>query len=365
MRRRSRHLFVPTLILVAILSVLITLAVRAMPAAAPDVNSTQGATITAAAALSDATTAAAATASPSVVLIRSSGSLGSGVIVDKGGYIVTNYHVLGREGNAPAPTSYLVTLSNGTSYNATVAGTDSPDDLALLKISAPNLRVMQVADSNKVRVGEFVLAVGNPLGYAQTVTFGIISTLRRTMSEGGSPALYIPDMIQASAPINPGNSGGALVDLQGRLVGIPTLAAADPSQGTAAQGIGFAIPSNRVAFIAKQIIANGRVVNSGRPFLGIGNIGQATPQLAAQYGLGADNGVAIGVVVPDGPAAKAGVKAGDVIVALNGQPTLSVEAFNEALARLKPGQRIPVTVVTTNGQRHSVTITLGELPVQQ
>ncbi len=365
MRQRSRHLLVPTLVLVAILAVLLTLALRAMPAAAPTANPDQAAADTAAAALSDATTAAATTASPSVVLIRSSGSLGSGVIVDKGGYIVTNYHVLGREGNAPAPTSYLVTLSNGTSYTAKVAGTDSPDDLALLKISAPNLRVMQLADSGKVRVGEFVLAVGNPLGYAQTVTFGIISTLRRTMSEGGSPALYIPDMIQASAPINPGNSGGALVDLQGRLVGIPTLAAADPSQGTAAQGIGFAIPSNRVAFIAKQIIAHGRVVNSGRPFLGIGNIGQATPQLAAQYGLGADNGVAIGAVVPDGPAAKAGVKAGDVIVALNGRQTLSVESFNEALARLKPRQRVSMTVVTTNGQRRSVTITLGELPVHQ
>ncbi len=127
----------------------------------------------------------------------------------------------------------LVTLSNGTSYNATVAGTDSPDDLALRKVCVPNLRVMQLAASSKVQVGQFVLAVGNPLGYAQTVTFGIVSTPRRTMLEGGSPVLYIPDMIQASAPINPGNSCGALVDLQGRLIGIPTLAVTDPNQGTA------------------------------------------------------------------------------------------------------------------------------------
>src|SRR6185312_5878479 len=124
MRQRPRRLLVSTLVLVAILSVLLTFAVRTMPAAAPTVNPAQAAADTAAAALSDATTAAATTASPSVVLIRSSGSLGSGVIVDKGGYIVTNYHVLGREGNAPAPTSYLVTLSNGTSYTAKVAGTD-------------------------------------------------------------------------------------------------------------------------------------------------------------------------------------------------------------------------------------------------
>ncbi len=369
MPRWSRHMFVPTVALVAILSILITLALRTMPATAPATTAIPGAAaaLSAGAGLSDATTAASAVASPSVVLIRSTGGLGSGVILDKGGYIATNYHVLGREGSAsaPPPTSYIVTLNTGVSYNATVAGTDSPDDLAVLKISAPNLRVMQLADSNKVRVGEFVLAVGNPLGYAQTVTFGIISTLRRTMSEGGKPALFIPDMIQASAPINPGNSGGALVDLEGRLVGIPTLAAADPNQGTAAQGIGFAIPSNRVSFIAKQIIANGRVVHSGRPYLGVANIGQVTPALAAQYGLGADNGVGIGAIVPDGPAAKAGVRAGDVIVALNNQPTLSVEAFNEALARLQPGQRVPMTVVTGNGQRQSVTLTLGELPVQQ
>lgn len=334
-------------------------ATAAPEAAAPAATS-------AVATLSDATTAAAATASPSVVLIRSTAGLGSGEILDKRGYIMTNYHVLFGEGtSATPPTNYIVTLANGTSYTAKVAGTDRPDDLAMLKISAPDLRVMQLADSDKVKVGQFVLAVGNPLGFAQTVTFGIISTLRRTLSEGGRPALFIPDMLQTSAPINPGNSGGALVDLQGHLVGVPTLAAADPRQGTAAQGIGFAVPSNRIEFIAKQIIADGRVVHSGRPFLGIANTAQVTPQLAARYGLGADNGVAIGAVVPDGPAAKAGVRAGEVIVELNKQPTLSEEAFNEALARLKPGQTVTLTVVTESGQRRTVTLTLGELPVTQ
>ena len=131
----------------------------------------------------------------------------------------------------------------------------------------------------QLHVGQFVLAMGNPLGYQQTVTFGIVSTLGRGLPEG-QPAAFLPNLIQTSAPINPGNSGGALVDLYGRLVGIPTLAAQDPEQGTAAQGIGFAIPVNRVRVVTAQIIAHGKVTNSGRAFLGISEL-DVTPDVQA------------------------------------------------------------------------------------
>lgn len=334
------------------------------PRTAPSAASTTAAPAgTTGAALEKSTTTAAATASPSVVKIESVGGLGSGVIIDSRGYIVTNYHVLaGARGDAASAERYTVTLSSGASYRATIAGTDAPDDLAVLKITATGLRAMTLANSEKLQVGQFVLAVGNPLGYAQTTTFGIVSTLRRTVAENG-PATFIPDMIQTSAPINPGNSGGALVDLQGRLVGIPTLAAADPRLGTAAQGIGFAIPSNRVSFVTQQIIKDGKVTHSGRPYLGISGIREVTPVVAAQYGLRAQNGVLIGDVERGGPAQRAGLRAGDVIVRLAGHDTPGEAAFGDALAHLKPGQRVPMAIVGQGGER-IVTVTLGELPVR-
>ena len=338
-------------------------AATATPPTRAAAGGSAGASAVSPTALDDAVESAAAAASPSVVLIRHPGGLGSGEVIDTRGYIVTNYHVLyGGGAGASAPATFTVTLSNGASYPATVAGTDRPDDLAMVKINAKNLRAIRFADSERAQVGQFVLAVGNPLGYAQTVTFGIISTLRRTLSEGGRPAVFIPDMLQTSAPINPGNSGGALVDLRGHLLGVPTLAAADPSQGTAAQGIGFAIPSNRVRFITEQIIRQGRVVHSGRPYLGISGLREVTPFVAAQFNLPAENGVLVGAVQTGGPADKAGLRAGDIIVALNGQTTASQEAFNDVLARLRPGQRVSVGIARARG-RQTLTVTLGELPV--
>jgi S1-C subfamily serine protease len=323
---------------------------------APSLTATQSQS-----ALEGALIAASANAGPSVVRVESSGGLGSGVVLSSDGYVVTNYHVIQSAVRAGTP-RIVVTLSNGSSYDAAMHGTDSADDLALLKINAGSLRPIALTSSSAIKVGQFVLAVGNPLGYSQTVTLGIVSTLRRTIPERG-PATFIPDMIQTSAPINPGNSGGALVDAQGRLVGIPTIVAVDPRIGSAAQGIGFAIPSDRVKFVVAQLRANGRITHSGRPFLGIGQLSELTPYIAARLDLIARRGILIGAVVTNGPAYKAGLRRGDAIVSLNARPTLSEEAFGTVLSSLRPGQKVDITVIRPTGKQRTFAVVLGELPV--
>ncbi len=183
------------------------------------------------------------------VTLAKGAALGSGVIVDSRGYIVTNNHVVS------GALSIQVVLSNGTKESAQLAGADAAYDLAVLKIAVPKggLSVATLGDSTQLKVGQEVLVIGNPLGITQTVTNGIVSVLKRTVSEGqGGPT--IQNAIQTDAPINPGNSGGALVDLQGNVVGIPTLTAIDPEFNTPANGVGFAIPVNRVKTILPQFI---------------------------------------------------------------------------------------------------------------
>jgi len=186
------------------------------------------------------------------VTLAKGAALGSGVIVDSRGYIVTNNHVVS------GATTIQVILSNGTKEAAQLAGADASYDLAVLKIAVPQggLTVATLGDSTQLKVGQEVLVIGNPLGITQTVTNGIVSVLKRTVSEGqGGPT--IQNAIQTDAPINPGNSGGALVDLQGNVVGIPTLTAIDPEFNTPANGVGFAIPANRVKTILPQFIQTG------------------------------------------------------------------------------------------------------------
>src|SRR5207253_4365376 len=183
------------------------------------------------------------------VTLAKGAALGSGVIVDSRGYIVTNNHVVS------GATTIQVILSNGTKEPAQLAGADTAYDLAVLKIAVPKggLSVATLGDSTQLKVGQEVLVIGNPLGITQTVTNGIVSALKRSVSEGqGAPT--IQNAIQTDAPINPGNSGGALVDLQGNVVGIPTLTAIDPEFNTPANGVGFAIPVNRAKAILPQII---------------------------------------------------------------------------------------------------------------
>ena len=207
------------------------------------------------------------------------------------------------------------------------------------------------ADSSVLQVGDIVLAVGNPLGLASSVTEGNVSYNGRSVSEGNG--VELPSAIQTSAAINPGNSGGALVNLSGQVIGIPTLAAADPQLGGAAAGIGFAIPSDTVTSIAGQLIATGKVSNSGRASLGI-----AAQTVADASGQPA--GVGVAAVTRGGAAATAGILAGDVIVSLAGQPIASVAALQSFLAARKPGDRVPARI-SRGGAQSTVTVTLGSL----
>jgi S1-C subfamily serine protease len=276
------------------------------------------------------------------VQIETSEGLGSGIVFDAAGDIVTNNHVVGTA------KTFTVTTSNGKQLEGTLVGSFAPDDLAVIKVKSTSLRPADFADSSKLRVGDIAIAIGNPLGLSSSVTDGLVSALHRTSSEGNGVTL--PNTIQTSAPINPGNSGGALVDISGRVIGIPTLAAEDPQLGGAAAGIGFAIPSNVVRDIAGQIVNHGHVVNSHRGFLGI-TIGDT-----------GGNGVYVGSVSSGSPAAKAGIVAGDVITAVNGTPTPTSNDLGTVLADLKPGDTVKVKVTHQNGGTSTVNVTLGQYP---
>jgi S1-C subfamily serine protease len=293
-----------------------------------------------------------ATALPSVVEIQNSTGLGSGVVYDTKGDIVTNAHVVGSD-----TTFRVITSGSATPLPARLVGTYPPGDLAVVNVSgATGLRPATFADSSKARVGAIVLAMGNPLGLSATVTNGIISATGRTVTEpgeNGAPGATLADMIQTSAPINPGNSGGALVTLESRVIGLPTLAAVSSQEGGAAPGIGFAIPSNQVRRIADQLIRSGTVTNSGRAALGV----QVTTVVNQA---GQPQGAGVVAVTSGGPADEAGIRPGDVIVSVAGRATPTVQDLSGVLAGLSPGQSVPVTV-QRNGTQQKVTVTLGEL----
>lgn len=291
---------------------------------------------------------------PSVVEIRTSSGLGSGVILDSAGDIVTNAHVVG------SATRFQVVLSSSTApLSATLVGAYRPDDLAVIKVTgAKNLHPATFGNSAKLQVGDIVLAIGNPLGLASSVTDGIVSAVGRIVSEptgGGSPGATLPDAIQTSAAINPGNSGGALVNINGQVVGIPTLAAVNQEAGGAAPGIGFAISSNTAVNIARQLVANGRVTNSHRAALGVRISTVVGPD-------GAPAGAGIVSVTPGGAAAKAGLKPGDIITEINGTATPDTQTLAGVLAAMRPGQKVDVTVIRAGGTTDTVRVTLGQLP---
>jgi serine protease Do len=269
--------------------------------------------------------------------------VGSGVIVTKDGYILTNNHVVDNADKVK------VTLNDGHEFTAKVVGKDPKSDLAVIKIDAHDLPALVFADSGKAEIGDVVLAVGNPFAIGQTVTMGIISaTGRATMG------LDYEDFIQTDAAINPGNSGGALVDAEGRLIGINT---AIYSRSGGNQGIGFAIPTDLARGIMVSLIENGKVT---RGYLGV-RIQDVTPLLAKEFDLKNDKGALLSEIVPNGPADKAGLKDGDVIVEFNGTPVTDSRHLKLEVAGITPGEKVPVEIVR-NGSHKTIDVKVKELP---
>lgn len=273
--------------------------------------------------------------------------VGSGVIIDKAGYIVTNYHVVAQANNRKV----TVSLSDGSSQEGMVVGVDPLTDLAVVKINPPEkMPVATLGDSDQLQVGEPAIAIGNPLGleFQGTVTAGVISALHRTIN---MESQRFP-LIQTDAAINPGNSGGALVNADGDVIGINS---AKISQ-TGVEGMGFSIPINEVKPIVKELIEKGKVV---RAYLGLGLMDKAT---AAKYGLQLKtDGLLVARIYSDGPAANSDINEGDIITAVGEKSITNLMQLKQILDSHKPGESLTLTVLS-NGAEHTVTIELGTMP---
>lgn len=271
-------------------------------------------------------------------------SLGSGVIVTPDGYILTNNHVI------DGATDIRVTLMDKREFTATLVGGDAKTDIALLKVDADGLPAITIGDSSKVQVGDYVLAMGNPFGVGQTVTMGIVSATGR----GGLGIEDYEDFIQTDAPINPGNSGGALVNDRGELIGVNT-AIISPAGGN--HGVGFAVPANLARQVMDELVAHGKVT---RAYLGI--VPQnLSPAISKAFGVQANRGALVGDVSAGGPAAKAGVEKGDIILEVNGKPVEDSNRLRMSISMMKP-QSIANLKVLRSGAEKNIPVKLGELP---
>ncbi|OAG27439.1 DegQ family serine endoprotease [Thermodesulfatator autotrophicus] len=269
---------------------------------------------------------------------------GSGFIISQDGYIITNNHVVANADKVK------VKLADGREFKAKIIGTDPASDVAVLKIDADNLPTLPLGDSDKIQVGEWVLAIGNPFGLTQTVTVGVISAKGRS----GMGITDYEDFIQTDAAINPGNSGGPLVNLRGEAIGVNT---AIFTRSGGYMGIGFAIPINMVKVIAKQIIEKGKVT---RGWLGV-VIQDLNEDLAKSFGLDKPEGALVTDVAENSPAQKAGLKPGDIIVEYNGKPVKNVAELRTLVALTPPGTKVKM-VVFRKGERKVLEVEIGSQP---
>nr|WP_317035808.1 HhoA/HhoB/HtrA family serine endopeptidase [Nodosilinea sp. E11] len=280
--------------------------------------------------------------------------VGSGFITSADGQIITNAHVVAGADQVD------VTLKDGRSYTGRVMGADSVTDIAVIKIEASDLPTVALSNSDEIQPGEWAIAIGNPLGLDSTVTAGIVSATGRSSRDVGVPDKRV-DFIQTDAAINPGNSGGPLLNLNGEVIGVNTAII----QG--AQGIGFAIPINTVQRISSQLIQNGRVEHA---YLGIQMV-NLTPELKQNinsnpnrpFSVEAESGVLIGRVMPNSPAAQGGLREGDIIVAIEGQPVRDSSTVQQAVERSTVGQNLSLTL-RRDGREQTVTVRPGNLPSQ-
>ncbi len=278
---------------------------------------------------------------------RRTSSLGSGVIVSPNGYILTNHHVV------EAADEVEIALIDGRKAKASIIGSDPETDLAVLKIKLKELPAITFGQSQQVKVGDVVLAVGNPFGVGQSVTMGIVSAMSRSRVGINT----FEDFIQIDAAINPGNSGGALIDTSGNLIGINT---AIYSSSGGSLGIGFAIPIHAAKQIMEQIIQSGSVI---RGWLGL-SMQDMTQDLAESFGLDSPIGSLVASVLRDGPADKAGIKPGDILIAVGGKPVKNSSEMLNRVAALSPSDTVTVTVIR-NRQEESIQVKVGVRPKQQ
>jgi len=275
---------------------------------------------------------------------RQENSLGSGVIVSSEGYILTNNHVV------QGATDIDVFLSDERRLKGRIVGGDAKTDIAVIKVEEKKLPALTLANSASVQVGDFALAIGNPFGVGQTVTMGIVGATGR----GGFGIEHYEDFIQTDAAINPGNSGGALINIRGELIGINTAIVAR-SGGN--QGVGFAVPTNMARPVMEQILKQGKVI---RGWLGV-SIQTMSPELAKSFGSKTTQGALIADVVPDSPGARAGLRRGDIVLAVDGEPVLDSRRLSLRISQAAPGTTVNLRLLR-DGQEQDIRVTLGELP---